>query len=195
MKRMLDFSSSLIALVLLSPLLLIIAFLVMIDSRGGIVYVQKRVGKENRDFNLYKFRTMYMNSDGKGLLTIGDRDSRVTKIGYFLRKYKLDELPQLFNVLEGNMSLVGPRPEVRKYVQFYSPEQKQVLSVRPGITDYASIVFRNEAELMVNADDPESYYITTILPIKLRYSLDYIKRKSITEDIKIIFLTIFKILK
>jgi len=190
MTRLFDISCALVLLVGLFPFFILIAFLVVASSRGGGFYCQKRVGLNGKDFQLLKFRTMYKGSDKQGLLTIGDRDHRITFIGYYLRKYKLDELPQLVNVLKGDMSMVGPRPEVRKYVQLYSTEQLQVLSVKPGITDYASIKFRHEAELMSKSDSPEYYYIQTIMPIKLGYSIEYIRRKNILEDIKIMALTI-----
>ncbi|MEG1573289.1 MAG: sugar transferase, partial [Bacteroidales bacterium] len=152
-----------------------------------------RVGRHNRDFCLYKFRSMSVGSDQKGLLTVGAKDTRITSIGYFLRKYKLDELPQLFNVLKGDMSLVGPRPEVRKYVNLYTPQQKQVLSVRPGITDYASIEYADENTLLGSSPDPDKTYIEQILPDKIRYNLKFIQNRSLKEYFKIIFLTLRKI--
>ena len=153
--------------------------------------MQIRVGKSNKDFKLYKFRSMRVNSDKQGLLTVGSKDNRITKAGYFIRKYKIDELPQLLNVLKGDMSFVGPRPEVRRYVEMYNEEQKQVLKVRPGITDPASIKYRNENDLLSKADDPEQYYITNIMPDKLRINIDYINNRTFLKDIKIIFQTIF----
>ncbi|POY35784.1 glycosyl transferase [Solitalea longa] len=193
MNRILDFLLSFIGLLILLPFFLVVAVLIALDSKGGVFYQQRRVGRYDKDFGLLKFRTMFKGSDKKGLLTIGDRDNRVTKVGYYLRKYKLDELPQLINVFIGDMSLVGPRPEVRKYVELYSAEQRKVLTVKPGITDYASLMFRNESELMAAQDNPESYYIQTILPTKLQYSLQYIERKSFWEDFKIILLTLKQI--
>jgi lipopolysaccharide/colanic/teichoic acid biosynthesis glycosyltransferase len=192
-KRLFDIISALIGIIILSPFLMIIALLVVIDSRGGIFYRQIRVGKDTRQFNLLKFRTMYADSDRKGLLTVGMRDNRITRIGYSLRKYKLDELPQLFNVLIGNMSIVGPRPEVPKYVAMYSDEQKKVLSVRPGITDYASIVYANENELLANATDAEDVYVNKVMPSKLKLNLKYIDEMSFTTDIGIILRTIKKV--
>lgn len=153
--------------------------------------MQIRVGKNNKDFKLYKFRSMRVNSDKQGLLTVGSKDNRITKAGYFIRKYKIDELPQLLNVLKGDMSFVGPRPEVRRYVEMYNEEQKQVLKVRPGITDPASIKYRNENDLLSKAEDPEQYYITNIMPDKLRINIDYINNRTFLKDIKIIFQTIF----
>lgn len=166
----------------------------MLDSRGGIFYRQVRVGKNNKDFFLLKFRTMQSGADKKGLLTVGSKDSRVTRVGYYLRKYKLDELPQLFNVLFGGMSLVGPRPEVRKYVDLYNQEQQQVLSVKPGITDYASIEYSNENEILAKAENPEQTYITEIMPHKLLLNLKYIHEQGFITDVKIIFRTIGKII-
>jgi len=164
-----------------------------LGSKGGVFYIQQRVGKNGRDFSLYKFRTMHTGADKKGLLTVGARDSRITGIGYFLRKNKLDELPQLFNVLFGSMSLVGPRPEVRKYVEMYNEEQKRVLSVKPGITDYASIEYVNENEVLAKSSNPEQTYISEIMPHKLQLNLKYIREKSFATDLKIIFRTIGKI--
>lgn len=160
-----------------------------------IFYLQTRVGKNGKDFKLFKFRTMVKDSDKKGLLTVGGRDPRVTKIGYYLRKYKLDELPQLFNVLFGSMSLVGPRPEVRKYVDMYTQEQQQVLSVKPGITDFASLEFINENEVLAKSSNPEETYIKEIMPQKLALNRKYIQQQSFLVDIKIIFNTVLKIVK
>ena len=194
MKRVLDFLCSLVVLVLLLPVWLVVALLIVLESRGGVFYVQKRVGKDNRDFNLYKFRTMRPDSDSKGLLTVGARDSRITRVGYFLRKYKIDEFPQLFNILKGDMSIVGPRPEVRKYVDLYTPEQMRVLSVRPGLTDYASIRYVNENEVLAASDDPERTYIEEVMPAKLALNLQYIDNQSLKEDLKLIFKTFTAIL-
>ena len=193
LKRVFDIVCSFIGIIILSPFFILISILILLDSKGDIFYRQIRVGKNNEDFSLLKFRTMQTDADKKGLLTVGSRDSRVTRIGYFLRKYKLDELPQLFNVLFGSMSLVGPRPEVRKYVSLYNDEQKKVLSVKPGITDYASIEYSNENEILAKAQDPEQTYITDIMPHKLSLNLKYINEKSFTTDLKIIFKTIAKI--
>lgn len=160
-----------------------------------VFYLQTRVGKNGKDFKLFKFRTMVTDSDKKGLLTVGGRDPRVTKIGYYLRKYKLDELPQLFNVLFGSMSLVGPRPEVRKYVDMYTQEQQQVLSVKPGITDFASLEFINENEVLAKSSNPEETYINEVMPQKLALNRKYIQQQSFFVDIKIIFNTVLKIVK
>lgn len=190
MKRLFDIVCSFFGLVILSPLFIFLSLWVGLSSRGGVFYKQRRVGLNGRDFTLYKFRSMAVGSDKKGLLTVGGKDSRVTKAGYFIRKYKLDELPQLFNVLKGDMSFVGPRPEVRKYVDMYSEEQKRVLSVRPGITDIASMKYRNENDILAKAENPEQYYIDVIMPDKLALNLEYIDTRNFFRDIKLIFRTI-----
>jgi len=193
LKRLFDIICSLLGILILLPFFVIISLLVGLGSRGGVFYVQKRVGKDGKDFSLFKFRSMKTGSDKKGLLTVGARDSRITGIGYFLRKYKLDELPQLFNVLFGSMSLVGPRPEVRKYVEMYNEEQKKVLSVKPGITDYASIEYVNENEILARSSNPEETYVSEVMPHKLQLNLKYIREKSFVTDLKIIFRTLGKI--
>jgi lipopolysaccharide/colanic/teichoic acid biosynthesis glycosyltransferase len=193
-KRLFDILFSLAGIIFLLPVFFLISFFIAIDSKGGIFYRQSRVGKGNRDFRLLKFRTMHTGADKKGLLTVGGKDSRITRVGYFLRKYKLDELPQLINVLLGDMSIVGPRPEVRKYVSLYTGEQMKIISVRPGITDYASIEYSNENEILGKAKDPEETYIQEIMPAKLRLNLKYIAEQGLMTDLKIIFRTIFKII-
>ncbi len=195
MKRVFDIVFSFLGLLALLPLFILISILIIIDSKGEIFYRQVRVGKNNKDFKILKFRTMRPNSDKSGLLTVGSKDNRVTKIGYFLRKYKLDELPQLINVFIGDMSFVGPRPEVRKYVDMYDQKQVHVLSLRPGITDYASIEYSNENDLLSMSDNPEQTYINEIMPAKLSLNLKYIEEKGIKTDIKLIFKTIAKIFK
>lgn len=193
-KRLFDIFFSLIGLIILVVPFLIIGLLISFDSKGGVFYKQVRVGKNGVGFNLLKFRTMQTDADKAGLLTVGGRDNRITKIGYGLRKYKIDELPQLINVLLGDMSLVGPRPEVRKYVDLYTREQQQVLSVKPGITDYASIEYSNENELLAQSENPEQIYINEIMPAKLKLNLKYISEQGVGTDLKIIFKTIAKIL-
>lgn len=192
-KRVFDIVVSFFGLVVILPVFFIIAIAVIIESRGGVFYLQKRVGKNNKDFKIFKFRTMYTNSDKKGLLTVGSDDKRITKTGLILRKYKLDELPQLINVLIGNMSLVGPRPEVRKYVNLYTSEQKKVLGVKPGITDPASLKYSNENEILAQFDDPEKVYIEEIMQAKLNINLEYIKTRSLKSDFKVIIDTLKKI--
>lgn len=195
MKRLFDILASLTGLIILSPFLLLISLAVVLSSGFPVFYLQTRVGKNNKDFKLFKFRSMANNADKKGLLTVGGRDPRITSVGYFLRKYKLDELPQLFNVLFGSMSLVGPRPEVRKYVDLYNEEQKKVLSVQPGITDYASLDYINENELLAKSSNPEETYIKEVMPSKLQLNLKYINEAGLGTDLKIIFKTIGKIFK
>lgn len=190
MKRAFDFVLALIGLIMILPVLVLIAFFIKVDSKGAVFYRQIRVGKNGRDFKIYKFRTMLVDSDKLGLLTIGGRDPRVTNVGYYIRKYKLDELPQLINVLLGDMSLVGPRPEVRKYVELYNEDQKKVLKERPGITDMASIKFRNENELLEKQDNPTQYYINHVMPEKLEINLNYLRNRSLLSDIGVIFKTI-----
>ena len=190
LKRTFDFLASLFGLLLLSPVILCIAVWVKCDSKGPIFYRQVRVGKDGREFKLLKFRSMRMGADRAGLLTLGDRDPRVTRSGFWLRKTKLDELPQLFNVLVGDMSLVGPRPEVPKYVALYTPEQREILSVRPGITDAASVEMRNEAELMAQQADPEGYYVNVQIPLKIKLAKEYIAQQSLLSDLKLIVRTI-----
>ena len=193
-KRLFDFSASLLGILLLSPVLIMLWLIVVLDSPGGGFYRQIRVGKDGADFGLWKFRSMRTGADKKGLLTVGGRDPRVTRAGYFLRKYKLDELPQLFNVLRGEMSLVGPRPEVRRYVDLYTVSQREVLSVRPGITDYASIEYSRENDLLAASPDPEKTYIEEIMPAKLELNHKYIREQGLLTDLKIIFRTFLKII-
>lgn len=194
-KRCFDIIFSFLGLILLLPLLVLIALIIKLESKGPILYKQIRVGKNNIDFKIYKFRTMYVDSDKKGLLTVGNKDPRITKTGYFLRKYKLDEFPQLINVLFGSMSFVGPRPEVRKYVDYYSDSDLDIFSVKPGITDYASIHFRNEVELLKEVNNPEMFYLKEIMPEKIALNKKYIEHKNLFIDIKIIFNTILTIIK
>lgn len=189
MKRLFDILASTFGLIILSPLLLHIAIWIKFDSPGPVFYKQVRVGRHNKDFKIYKFRSMRIGSDCHSLVTIGGRDPRVTKSGYFLRKFKLDELPQLINVFVGDMSLVGPRPEVRHYVNYWTPEQMHVLDVRPGITDPASIKFCNENELLGQAEDPESYYINVIMQEKIKLYLDYVQNQSVIYDLQLIMQT------
>jgi lipopolysaccharide/colanic/teichoic acid biosynthesis glycosyltransferase len=180
-------------LVILSPFFILIALVIKITSKGPVFFLQDRVGLNGKIFKIVKFRTMFVNSESKGSLTVGGKDPRVTEFGYFLRKFKLDELPQLINVLSGEMSFVGPRPEVPKYVKLYTPEQRIVLNVKPGITDNASIKFRNENELLSNASDPEEFYITQIMPEKIVINLDYIKRRTFFSDLGVMWRTFLSI--
>ena len=195
MIRFFDFILSLVGLVVLAPIFIILAIWIQIDSKGPVFYKQVRVGQNGIDFGLFKFRSMVVDADKNGLITVGGRDPRITRSGYVIRKYKLDELPQLINVLVGDMSLVGPRPEVRKYVDLYTDEQQKVLSVKPGITDYASIEYMDENEILGKSNDPEKTYIEEIMPEKIKYNMKYINNKNLFEYFKIIFLTVLKIVR
>ena len=193
MKRLFDIVASGCGLLVLSPIFLVVAIWIKLDSHGPVFYRQVRVGYKNKDFRIFKFRSMRIGSDKGSLVTIGGRDPRITRSGYFIRKYKLDELPQLINVFVGDMSLVGPRPEVRHYVDYWTPEQMHVLDVRPGITDPASIKFRNENELMGQAENPEDYYINVIMQEKIKLYLEYVENASFMYDLMLIFKT-FKVI-
>lgn len=193
MKRLFDIFASGLGLLFLSPLFLILAIWIKLDSKGPVFYRQVRVGRGNKDFRIFKFRSMRVGADKQGLITVGGHDPRITRSGYFIRKYKLDEFPQLINVFIGDMSLVGPRPEVRKYVDMYTPEQMHVLDVRPGVTSLASIRYRNENELLDKAEDPDQFYIDVVMPDKLAIDLEYVKNASFWYDIKLIFQTFWEI--
>ena len=190
MKRLFDIVCSTLGLLVLLPAFVIVVTLIKIESPGPGLYTQQRVARGGKMFNLFKFRTMHANADKLTAITVGARDPRITRIGYYLRKYKIDELPQLINVVRGDMSLVGPRPELKKFVDLYTPEQREVLTVRPGITDFASLEFRNENELLEGKEDPIKYYVDEILPAKLALSLRYVRTRSFLLDIKIILRTI-----
>ncbi|WKD86119.1 Putative undecaprenyl-phosphate N-acetylgalactosaminyl 1-phosphate transferase [Polaribacter huanghezhanensis] len=194
-KRIFDFTISFISLLILLPILFLVSVIIKFSSSGPVFYKQVRVGRRNKDFKIFKFRTMHIDADKIGLLTIGGRDPRVTYVGYYLRKYKLDELPQLINVFKGDMSFVGPRPEVRQYVNLYSDDQKKVLNVKPGITDLASIEFRDENEILSKQADPNQYYIDIIMPHKLKINLRYIENRNLAKDVGVIIKTCKAILK
>ena len=195
MKRLFDITVSVIAILVLMPLWIVLSILIMVDSTGGVVYRQERIGRNGKPFLIVKFRTMTVDADNfNQLLTVGDQDIRITRVGYYLRKFKLDELPQLINVLKGEMSLVGPRPEVAKYVNQYNSQQRKVFTVKPGITDYASIKYANENELLEQYDDPEKAYIQQIMPDKLHLNLLYIENHGMLTDLKILIKTLFKLL-
>jgi lipopolysaccharide/colanic/teichoic acid biosynthesis glycosyltransferase len=193
MKRLFDFIVSLFSMVLLFPLGILISICIILDSKGPIFFKQVRVGKNSKTFKIFKFRTMIVDAEKEGLqLTVG-QDPRITRVGYILRKYKIDELPQIINVLFGEMSFVGPRPEVPRYVELYTEEQKTVLTVRPGITDLASIEFINENEILNKSENPEQLYINEVLPKKLELNKKYVEKSNLSYDIKIIFKTLIKI--
>jgi len=194
-KRLFDLVIALPLLILVSPILLVIAVLIKLNSKGPIFFLQQRVGLNGADFFIYKFRTMQIGADKMGLLTVGGRDPRVTSVGYFLRKYKLDELPQLINVVNGTMSLVGPRTEVRKYVDLYNSDQRMVLNAKPGITDYSSIEYADENNLLASSENPERTYIDEIMPAKLKLNMKYIAEQGVITDIKIIFSTVMRVIR
>ena len=193
MTRLLDIIFAMFGVIILSPFFILLSLWVKLDSKGPVLYKQKRIGRGGEEFSLLKFRSMHVDADKKGLLTVGGRDPRITRSGFILRKFKLDELPQLFNVLAGDMSLVGPRPEVKKYVDLYTEEQRKILSVRPGITDMASIEFSNENEILEQQADPEQYYIDHIMPEKISLNQQYIQAPTVGNYFRIILLTVKKI--
>ena len=195
MIRLFDIVFSGIGLILLSPMFLIFYVLIRLESRGGGFYSQERIGRNGKPFRLYKFRSMRKDADKAGLITVGGRDPRITRMGYFIRKYKLDELPQLWNVFIGDMSLVGPCPEVKKYTDLYTEEQRRVLSVRPGITDWASIEYVDENEILGKAEDPDQAYVEQIMPDKIRYNMRWIDHQGVGEYFKIIFTTFWRIVR
>ncbi len=194
-KRLLDFSLSFIGLIFLIPVFLIIAFLVKKEDGGSVFFRQTRVGQNGKLFKIYKFRTMVEDAEKLGALVTREKDPRITKIGKLLRKYKLDELPQLINVLKGEMSLVGPRPEVPKYVKLYKEKYEKILKVKPGITDFAAVEFIDEEKILNDVENPEEVYLKEILPIKIKYYEKYIREVGFLTDIKLIFKTIFRIFR
>lgn len=194
MKRLFDILFSLFILLLFLPFGLIISLMILLESRGGIFYKQERIGKNGVPFKLMKFRSMRTDAEKSGKLTVGMRDARITRIGYFIRKFKLDEFPQFINVLKGEMSIVGPRPDVQEYVNLYSEEEQKILKVKPGITDYASLEYFEESELLAKSSNPEETYIKEIMPAKLKLNQKYLTNPTLGHDIKIIFLTAKRIL-
>lgn len=193
-KRIFDILFSSVILLFFLPIGLIISLLIVLTSTGGVFYRQERIGKSGIPFLIMKFRSMRTDSDAKGKLTVGMRDPRITSIGYFIRKYKLDEFPQFVNVLKGEMSVVGPRPEVKEYVDLYNEDQRKVLQVKPGITDYASLYYFKENELLAQSIDPQKTYIEEIMPAKLKLNEKYLENPTVFHDLKIIFKTFAKIL-
>lgn len=193
MTRIFDILLATLGLVILSPLLIFVYVAIVLESRGGGFYRQERTGRYGKPFRLIKFRSMYVNADKHGLITVGGHDNRITRVGYYIRKYKIDELPQLINVVKGDMSIVGPRPEVKKYTDLYTEEQRKILDVRPGITDYASIKYVDENEILGTSDNPERIYIEHIMPDKIKLNMIYISQNGIKEYFKIIFLTLTNI--
>lgn len=195
MKRLFDIVVSTLILSVFLPFGILIALAIILESRGGAFYRQQRVGKNGVSFKLWKFRTMRVNADKLGKLTVGMRDPRITRVGYFIRKSKLDEFPQFINVLTGEMSIVGPRPEVQEYVDLYTPDQRQVLSVKPGITDYASLEYFKENELLGQSENPRETYIREIMPAKIALNKKYIANPTLSQDLKIMWLTFLKMIR
>lgn len=194
-KRCFDIFFSLLGILFLLLLFLFVAIAIKCSSKGPVLFKQERVGKNGKTFKIWKFRSMVVDAEAKGRQITTDGDSRITKVGKFIRKTKIDELPQLFNVLSGKMSFVGPRPEVPRYVELYTEEQRKVLTVKPGITDLASIEYRNENDLLKEAEDPDKKYIEEIMPAKLELNLKYIEKAGFFYDIGLIFKTVFKVIK
>ena len=192
-KRIFDITLSLILLSIFFPFGLLISVWILIESSGGVFYKQVRIGHKGIPFKMFKFRSMRQNSDKLGQLTVGMRDPRITRSGYFIRKYKLDEFPQFINVLKGDMSIVGPRPEVKEFVDLYTDEQRKILNVKPGITDYASLDYFKENELLGLSDDPRKTYIDEIMPAKIELNMKYIQHPGLLNDIKIMWRTFLKI--
>ncbi len=195
MKRLFDIFVSLIILSVFLPFGILISLAIILESKGGAFYRQKRVGKNGISFRLWKFRTMRVDADKLGKLTVGMRDPRITRVGYFIRKSKLDEFPQFLNVLTGEMSIVGPRPEVQEYVDLYTSDQRKVLTVKPGITDYASLEYFKENELLGQSENPRETYINEIMPAKIELNKKYIANPTLAQDIKIMWLTFLKMIK
>ncbi len=194
MKRVLDIFIAFIVLIVFLPIGVIISLFILLESRGGVFYKQERIGLNGKTFGLLKFRSMRPNADKLGQLTVGERDPRVTNTGHFIRKYKLDEFPQFINVLVGDMSIIGPRPEVKKYVDLYTDEQRAILNVKPGITDYASIEYFDESRLLGESENPEETYIQEIMPSKLLLNQKYLANPNVFHDLKIMWLTFKKII-
>ncbi|MFZ9612461.1 MAG: sugar transferase [Crocinitomicaceae bacterium] len=195
MKRLFDIIFALFVLICFLPIGFVLSIWIVVESPGGIFFSQDRVGKNGKMFRLLKFRSMYVHAEAQGRITVGARDSRITKVGYYLRRYKLDEFPQFINVLKGEMSIVGPRPEVQEYVNFYTESQRKILEVKPGITDLASLAYFHENELLANSEDPQQTYIKEVLPAKIKLNEDYLKNPSLTKDLAIIWKTIAKIFR
>jgi len=194
MKRTFDICISFLILVVFLPIGLLLMLAISLESGGGVFYTQERVGKNGKVFKLLKFRSMRPNADKGSQITIGNRDPRITRTGYFIRRFKLDEFPQFVNVIIGDMSIVGPRPEVPFYVQMYTEEQRKILSVKPGITDYASLAYFHENEILATAADPQKAYIEEIMPAKITINQRYLSHPGLIQDLKIIGLTAKKIL-
>lgn len=194
MKRIFDIVVSLVILVFFLPVGLLLSIWIFLESRGGVFYRQERIGKDGAKFMMLKFRSMRKNADKLGKLTVGMKDPRITKSGVFIRKYKLDEFPQFINVLFGEMSIVGPRPEVQEYTDLYTEEQRKILSVKPGITDYASIEYFKENEILGKSENPQKDYIEIIMPAKIELNMKYLENPGLSQDLKIMWMTFKKII-
>lgn len=194
MKRIFDIFLSIIILLIFLPIGLILSIWILLESKGGVFYRQERIGYLGKPFYILKFRSMRKDADKQGKLTVGMRDARITRSGYFLRKFKLDEFPQFINVLKGEMSIVGPRPEVKEYVDLYTDEQRKILGVKPGITDYASVEYFNENELLGNSEDPYKTYIEVIMPTKIEMNKKYLDNPSLKKDMQIMWQTFKKMI-
>ena len=194
MKRAFDFTASLIGFIILSPIFLILSIIIIADSKGGVFFRGVRVGLHGKDFRIFKFRSMKPDCEGKGKWNVGDKDDRITKVGHFLRKTKLDELPQLLNVIKGDMSLVGPRPELRYYIDMYTERENPILDLKPGITDWASMVNIEQFKEFTEASDPDKYYLETVRPLKLKLQLYYRNNQSFFGDIKCVLWTVYKVI-
>jgi len=195
MKRIFDITISILILLIFLPIGLIVSIIILLESRGGVFYFQERIGRNGVPFKLWKFRSMRKDADKSGKLTVGMRDPRITRSGFFIRKYKLDEFPQFINVIKGEMSIVGPRPEVKEYVDLYTDDQREILKVKPGITDLASLEYFKENELLGNSNDPQKTYIEEIMPSKIELNKKYILNPTITNDFKIMWQTFLKIIR
>ena len=192
MKRLFDILFSGFVIICFLPIGAILAILILLESKGGVFFRQERIGQNGVPFYLLKFRSMVTDSESKGKITVGTRDPRITKIGYYIRRYKLDEFPQFINVLKGEMSIVGPRPEVKEYVDLYTTEQRKILSVKPGITDYASLAYFHENELLAKSDNPQETYINEVMPEKIKLNEKYLSNPTLSEDLIIIRKTVLK---
>jgi hypothetical protein len=192
MKRLFDILFAGFVIICFLPIGGILAILILIESKGGVFFKQERIGRNGIPFFLLKFRSMKTDSESKGKITVGTRDPRITKVGYYIRRYKLDEFPQFINVLKGEMSIVGPRPEVKEYVDLYTDEQRKILSVKPGITDYASLAYFHENELLAKSDNPQETYINEVMPEKIKLNEKYLSNPTLSEDLIIIRKTALK---
>jgi lipopolysaccharide/colanic/teichoic acid biosynthesis glycosyltransferase len=192
MKRIFDVLFSGFVLLCFMPIGLLLAILILVESKGGVFFKQVRIGKNGTPFYLFKFRSMFIDAESMGKITIGSRDPRITRVGFYIRRYKLDEFPQFINVIRGEMSIVGPRPEVKEYVDLYSEEQRKILAVKPGITDYASLTYFHENEILAKSENPQQTYIQEVMPEKIKLNEKYLANPTLLQDISIIRKTVVK---